>query len=42
MGKVFFRNDQMLLMAEFVTGLKYHGQRFTSEVDTHGFYITVY
>jgi len=42
MGRIFFRNDQMELMAEFVTGLNFHGQRFTSEVDVHGFYITIY
>ena len=42
MGRIFFRNDQMDEMAAFVTALNYNGQRFTSEVEVHGFYIIIY
>lgn len=38
---VFFRTDQMEQMAAFVSALRFQGQDFLSEVDHHGFYITI-
>jgi hypothetical protein len=39
---IFFRTDQMEQLAEFVSALKFNGQRFYSESDIHGFYIIIY
>jgi len=39
---IFFRNDQMELMAEFLKALIFHNQRFRSETDAHGFHIILY
>jgi hypothetical protein len=40
-NSVFFRTDQMELMAEFISGLIFHNVIFRSESDTHGIYIVI-